>query len=591
MLGIDDAHWLDDASAALIHHLAMAGVASVVVTVRSGQLAPDPVTALWKDGVAERIEIQALSRAETTELVEAGLGGPVDGLTAARLWQLSQGNALYLREVVRGSVDTGALVCADRVWRWRGPIHVPGRLIELLEARIGNLSVTVRQLVELVAFGEPLNVETLKQASTELATVHAAEIAGLLCSEPTRHGIQVRLAHPLFGEALRVRTSPLRAQAVYATLVKTLSSASVNQPGDGLRLAVWHLNAGKSCDSGLLMAGATAALAGFDYQLAERLAQPAVAAGGGLVADQMLAEALVGQGRAEQAEVILGGLVPDGVSDAARAALARIRALNLHWGLGRPVDAEAVLTAAEAAITDRACRDELVCLRAKFRQYAGGCADAVELASEVLARPDATEAAVSDSRVVLCQSLTGVGKYEQAIAAGERGAEFERRRHGGAWSMAEYEVISGWCVACLWGGRLAEAEPLATSCYQRSVALRWPLGTAVWALWLGEAGRARGQLTAALRWFREAAALVRGGDFRHPYCSFIGHLVLGGYARAAAQAGEAVEAQAALAEADTLAPARHSGDGLFLWTNPRLGGGGPGPAHDRHRVGPENGRG
>jgi DNA-binding CsgD family transcriptional regulator len=56
-----------------------------------------------------------------------------------------------------------------------------------------------------------------------------------------------------------------------------------------------------------------------------------------------------------------------------------------------------------------------------------------------------------------------------------------------------------------------------------------------------------------LRWFREAAALARRNDFRHPYYSFGGRLVFGCYARAAAQAGEVAEAQAALAGADGLA--------------------------------------
>jgi DNA-binding CsgD family transcriptional regulator len=565
VLGIDDAHWLDDGSAALIHHLTMTGVASVVVTVRSGEPTPDAVTALWKDGLVERVEVQGLSRAETTALVEAGLGGPVDGLTAERLWQLSQGNALYLRELVRGGVDTGVLICTDRVWRWQGPVHAAGRLVEMLEARIGDLPLAVRQLVELVAFGEPLDMEALQRVGTEPATVQAAEAAGLLCSEATGDRIALRLAHPMFGEALRVRISPLRARAVYKTLTTTLTSTGApTQPGDALRLAVWHLNAGTSCEPGLLEAGTTAALAGFDYRLAERLARIAVAAGDGPVANQALAEALVGQGQAEQAEVILAGLAPDSLSDAARAVLARTRALNLHWGLGRPAEAEAVLTATEAAIADPACRDELACLRAKFLQYTGWCADAADLASKILARPEATEAAVSGSVVVLCQSLTALGKYEQSVAGGEWGTAFKQRQHGRSWSMSEGEVVSGWCAGYLWGGRLADAKALATSGYQRSVAIRWPLATAAWANWRGEADRARGELTAALRWFREAAALVRGNDFHYPYFSFIGHRVLGCYARAAAQAGEAAEAQAALADADALArPSTAAMDSFF----------------------------
>ncbi len=549
MLGIDDAHWLDDGSAALIHHLTLTGVASVVVTVRLGEPAPDPVTALWKEGLAERIDVAALSRAQSAALVEAGLGGPVDGLTVERLWQFSQGNALYLRELVRGWAESGALVCTDRVWRWQGPILAPARLVELLEARIGKEPVPVRQLVELVAFGEPLDVEALRQVGIDPAIVQAAEDAGLLCSESIGAGIQVRLAHPLYGEVLRMRTTPLRARAVYASLAKTLTSVGATQPNAALRLAVWHLNAGLRCEPDVLAAGSSAALAGFDCRLAERLARSAIAAGGGMAANQALAETLVAQGQAEQAEAIFVGLPLVGVTDQVRAAVARTRVVNLHWGLGRPVDAEAVLSETEAEIADPACRDELACLRAKFLQHAGQCADAIELANKILARPKATEAAVSTSLAVRAQALTALGQYDQSVDAAQRGVEFERKRNNGLWSLAEDEVVSGSCIGYLWAGQLAPAEAVARSCYQRAVAMSWPMGTAAWAMWLGEIERARGRLTDALRWFREAAAVARGDAFRHPYWSFLDRHVLAGLVRAAAQAGESAEAAAALAGA------------------------------------------
>jgi hypothetical protein len=80
-LGVDDAHLLDDASAALVHQLAATGSGFVVVTVRSGASAPDPVVGLWKDGLAERVEVQALGRGELDELVTGALGGQVEGTT------------------------------------------------------------------------------------------------------------------------------------------------------------------------------------------------------------------------------------------------------------------------------------------------------------------------------------------------------------------------------------------------------------------------------------------------------------------------------------------------------------------------------
>jgi hypothetical protein len=46
-----------------------------LVTVRSGESAPDPVVALWKDGPAERIEVGVLDDAAIEELPVAVLGG------------------------------------------------------------------------------------------------------------------------------------------------------------------------------------------------------------------------------------------------------------------------------------------------------------------------------------------------------------------------------------------------------------------------------------------------------------------------------------------------------------------------------------
>src|SRR5581483_8420123 len=60
LLLVDDAHLLDDASATIVHQLAVTGAATVRTTVRSGEPAPDPVVGLWKDGLVERLEIEGL---------------------------------------------------------------------------------------------------------------------------------------------------------------------------------------------------------------------------------------------------------------------------------------------------------------------------------------------------------------------------------------------------------------------------------------------------------------------------------------------------------------------------------------------------
>src|SRR6266536_31921 len=118
VLGVDDAHLLDDASAALVHLLALRGLAVVLATVRTGEPAPDSVVALWKDDLARRGDLSPLSPEATAELLDRVLGGPVDGVTRKEVLRVSEGNPLYLRELVLGGLETGALRQVDGVWRW-----------------------------------------------------------------------------------------------------------------------------------------------------------------------------------------------------------------------------------------------------------------------------------------------------------------------------------------------------------------------------------------------------------------------------------------------------------------------------------------
>ena len=136
VVAVDDAHLLDDASAATVRHVALSGRAAVVLTVRSGRAGPDAVTALWKDGTLPRIDLAPLAADEVRALVEAALGGLVDPLTAARLFTLTRGNPQLLRQVVEDERATGRLAAVEGVWRWRGRFVPSARLDELVATRI-----------------------------------------------------------------------------------------------------------------------------------------------------------------------------------------------------------------------------------------------------------------------------------------------------------------------------------------------------------------------------------------------------------------------------------------------------------------------
>ena len=66
IIGVDDAHLLDDLSAFAVHQLVTRRLATVILTIRSGESPPDAITAIWKDHHLQRLELQPLSLARHT---------------------------------------------------------------------------------------------------------------------------------------------------------------------------------------------------------------------------------------------------------------------------------------------------------------------------------------------------------------------------------------------------------------------------------------------------------------------------------------------------------------------------------------------
>jgi DNA-binding CsgD family transcriptional regulator len=548
LVGIDDAHHLDDSSAALVHQLATATPVTVLVTVRSGSQAPDPIVALWKDTAADRFEIQALSRAEVAQLVVAALGGQVDGNTVQTLWRLTQGNPLYLRELVLSGLDSGKLTRAAGLWRWDGAIVASPRLVELIEARLGRMDSDVLELLELLALGEPIGVRVFESLA-EPQALATADRKGLLMTDEAGRRVQVRLAHPLYAEVIGARVSALRARRVYRQLAEAVEATGARRLDDRLRVATWRLEAGESGSStpGQLLGAARLAMGMFDFRLAERLARAAAAAGGELDAERVVGLALVGQGRPDDAELVLASLTPSAGTDRERLQVAITRAFNLYWALDLPARAKAVLQHVEPVLTDPGSRAELAAVLASLLLYGGGITEALQALEPVLNDPVADPRPALQALVVATPALFHAGRSEQAIGAARRAFELEDRIGEEIIPWSHLQVAWNLCNAYLAAGRTDDAGTLANTCYQQALGqpASWRFNQALWAGWLGQVARARGQVRTAMHWLREAATL---GDNDTPL-PFMPQ-VLGELAHAAALAGDLAAAQAALGQVE-----------------------------------------
>jgi hypothetical protein len=194
MVVVDDVHLLDEASAAVVFLLATEGHAFVVLTVRSGEPAPDTVTGLWAMDVARRVDVHALRRVEIDALLTAALGGAVDAVSARELRRTCAGNPLLLRELLLAGQETGSLRRSGGAWRWSGHGFVTDRLADVIQARLGALDPAVLAVGELLACGEPLPLSMVEDLAGHPA-VGAAERHTLVAVELAGVRQVMRLAH------------------------------------------------------------------------------------------------------------------------------------------------------------------------------------------------------------------------------------------------------------------------------------------------------------------------------------------------------------------------------------------------------------
>jgi DNA-binding CsgD family transcriptional regulator/type II secretory pathway predicted ATPase ExeA len=527
---VDDAHLLDDGSATLVHHLALTQAATVLVTVRSGEPVPDPVVAMWKDGLAERVEVSALGDAAIEELLVAVLGGPVDAASVLQLADRSRGNPLYLRELVTGALETGALAEQGGIWRLRADgLRPTARLAELVALRLGDLSDAERAVLELLALCEPLGQVRLDRLA-DPAAVEALERKGLIASRIDGRRVEVRLAHPVYGDVVRAEITALRERALARSLAEVVEATGARRQEDTLLLASLRLTGG-GAGTELLVAGAIAARARHDHSLAERLARAAMAEGGGFEARLVAAEAAHFLGRPGQAGRELAALAADAASDAERARVALVRFDNAYFLHGRQADPRLLDDAADA-IADPYWREKLLARRLFVIGSRRGPRAPVQAGRALLRRRvcgplTAAHAAVSyglvrlgrlDEAIELLSSSTatmptadqpwdewapyGVAVYA-LVYAGRLGEAEELliRAWGLVVDQPAAEIrsyIADWLAAVyLEQGRVASAFRRATESYTlsqqlgRAVRSRWPCSVAVHALALtGQAGPA-----------------------------------------------------------------------------------------------------
>jgi class 3 adenylate cyclase len=285
---IDDLHWLDPSSEAMVELIVEATMDRPLIVL--GGTRPTGIPAWAGSPAVERLELQGLAEPETARLATLIARAAVEAEGVRSIHQRTAGNPLFIGETVRAFLEDGTLEWRDgRVALIEtGPPRVPVTLRAVLGARIDALEPAGREALGVasvigITFRASLLEQLLGHTLPPRTLDHLAEAALIKRDDDEAW----RFAHALIRDAAYAGLLATRRRALHARLADHLElqpqSAAPGQiashrvaSGDVPRAVPLLREAGESA----LALGAASEAAAFWQQAADLAAtvDPAAAA-------------------------------------------------------------------------------------------------------------------------------------------------------------------------------------------------------------------------------------------------------------------------------------------------------------------------
>lgn len=249
---LDDFHWADGQSVALLKHVARTvgqDALQILVTYRDTDLVRDhPLTAALADlrrveGV-ERVALSGLGPDEVAELLGAVAGHDLDGdgLTLAREISVeTDGNPFFVGEILRNMTESGALAFDERTGRWhieRSAItSLPPSVRDVVTRRVDRLGDDARRVLTTAAVvGRSFDVEVLarildRSEDDLLDLLDIAIESSIVVEQPDRLG-RFSFTHALINDTLYEGLMATRRARVHRQVAEALEDLCGEDPGE-----------------------------------------------------------------------------------------------------------------------------------------------------------------------------------------------------------------------------------------------------------------------------------------------------------------------------------------------------------------------
>lgn len=247
LLVIEDAEGLDPASTRLLRHLARHLPQRLLLLLcfrdppgRRHAPLRGLLADLERSGVADRLELVALSEGQLAELVAAWVGTATSPELVHNLWTSTGGNPFFASAVVQELLAQDGLETAGATW------SVPSNVRDVLQERLRGLTPEAQEVVGCAAvLGRDAELGLLVQVTGRpeaevLDALEEAIAAGWLVSSGPDWAVAHTFRHPLMRDAVHADLPALQRQTLHLRAARALERAGLERPSD-LTAAAIHL--------------------------------------------------------------------------------------------------------------------------------------------------------------------------------------------------------------------------------------------------------------------------------------------------------------------------------------------------------------
>ncbi|MHA7272966.1 LuxR C-terminal-related transcriptional regulator [Arthrobacter sp. TMT4-20] len=269
---VDDAHYLDTASAELLGQLVATNSVTLFALTNPGPALPRALRTLWMEGVLERIDLQPLTSGAAKMLCEGVLGGPIAPTSSLLLWKSSGGLPLALSALVDHNRSLGTLALRGGIWRLvdQPSLTDPG-LIDLVRDRSRRVGPAAIELLELLSLAGPMTFLSVLEVG-DASQLDLLEEEGLVAVGTGQEGM-VSVANPLYAGLIRQLVPAGRSAALFNRTRQLRETAQGKEtPEHTISFLEWALDCGAAVPQEELVAGARKANHGYQPHAALRIA-------------------------------------------------------------------------------------------------------------------------------------------------------------------------------------------------------------------------------------------------------------------------------------------------------------------------------